>query len=165
MAHQHAAIRSPSELPQPQDPGPPRPYPGAQFGYHPGGWGKPRGRIREPRLRRRVRRARVGRRRLHPVRRRPRTPKAVGRARELSESESEDEEEEEEEESDAGEEALGEMAAGIATGATGGDPEAPMDLRVAPRRTPRSCTACWTRERRTWRTASWEAHVRARCRR
>ena len=50
--------------------------------------------------------------------------KRWGALEELSESESEDEEEEEEEESDAGEEELGEeeMAAGIATGATGWRP-------------------------------------------
>ena len=140
--------------------------PGAQFGYHPGGWGKPPvdeygnpvyGDVFGVRAS-----ADDGSTPYDVVLERR---KRWGALEELSESESEDEEEEEEEESDAGEEELGEeeMAAGIATGATGVEtPEAPMDLRkrsAAPD-APRSCTACWTRERRTWPTAtSWEART------
>ena len=107
--------------------------PGAQFGYHPGGWGKPPvdeygnpiyGDVFGVRAS-----ADDGSTPYDVVLERR---KRWGALEELSESESEDEEEEEEEESDAGEEELGEeeMAAGIATGATGVEtPEAPMDLR------------------------------------
>ena len=106
--------------------------PGAQFGYHPGGWGKPPvdeygnpiyGDVFGVRAS-----ADDGSTPYDVVLERR---KRWGALEELSESESEDEEEEEEE-SDAGEEELGEeeMAAGIATGATGVEtPEAPMDLR------------------------------------